>query len=65
KPKRNCLPDSSRWLQMGLSQADAARRLNVSFSVVYRLWNQFPHENSVTGRPVPGLSLLKVSSDDH
>ena len=28
-------------MEMGLSQADAARNLNVSRSVVKRLWNQF------------------------
>ncbi|GFV30742.1 hypothetical protein TNCV_741291 [Trichonephila clavipes] len=30
------------WMDgMGLSQADAARRLNVSRSVVQRLWDQY------------------------
>ncbi|GFX23854.1 hypothetical protein TNCV_1788851 [Trichonephila clavipes] len=33
---------------MGLSQADAARRLNVSRSVVHRLWNQYQTEASVS-----------------
>ncbi|GFW64359.1 uncharacterized protein TNCV_273831 [Trichonephila clavipes] len=28
------------WMEMGLSQADVARRLNVSRSVVQRLWDQ-------------------------
>ncbi|GFV88536.1 uncharacterized protein TNCV_1243491 [Trichonephila clavipes] len=31
---------------MGLSQADAARRLNVSRSVVQRLWDQYQSEDS-------------------
>ncbi|GFU68834.1 uncharacterized protein TNCV_1548181 [Trichonephila clavipes] len=38
---------------MGLSQADAARRL-VSRSVVQRLWDQYQSEDSVSRRPVPG-----------
>ncbi|GFT48808.1 HTH_Tnp_Tc3_2 domain-containing protein [Trichonephila clavipes] len=38
---------------MGLSQADAARRLNVSRSVVQRLWDQYQSEDSVSRRPVP------------
>ncbi|GFT34338.1 transposable element Tcb2 transposase [Trichonephila clavipes] len=33
---------------MGLSQADAARRLNVSRSVVQRLWDQYQSEDSVS-----------------
>ncbi|GFV66111.1 uncharacterized protein TNCV_1649231 [Trichonephila clavipes] len=39
---------------MGLSQADVARRLNVSRSVVQRLWDQYQSEDSVSRRPVPG-----------
>ncbi|GFU81058.1 retrovirus-related Pol polyprotein from transposon TNT 1-94 [Trichonephila clavipes] len=43
--ERSRLPDSLRrrvvgWMEMGLLQADAARRLNVSRSVVHCLWNQ-------------------------
>ncbi|GFU68880.1 hypothetical protein TNCV_1548641 [Trichonephila clavipes] len=34
--------------------ADAARRLNVSRSVVQRLWDQYQSEDSVSRRPVPG-----------
>ncbi|GFW84979.1 uncharacterized protein TNCV_2271281 [Trichonephila clavipes] len=41
-------------MEMGLSQADAARRLNVSRSVVQRLWDQYQSEDSVSRRPVPG-----------
>ncbi|GFY02409.1 hypothetical protein TNCV_3502901 [Trichonephila clavipes] len=40
------------WMEMGLSQADAARRLNVSRSVVQRLWDQYQSEDSVSRRPV-------------
>ncbi|GFU49746.1 uncharacterized protein TNCV_2930311 [Trichonephila clavipes] len=35
-------------MEMGLSQADAARRLNVSRSVVQRLWDQYQSEDSVS-----------------
>ncbi|GFV61022.1 transposable element Tcb2 transposase [Trichonephila clavipes] len=35
---------------MGFSQADAARRLNVSRSVVQRLWDQYQSEDSVSRR---------------
>ncbi|GFT91545.1 transposable element Tcb2 transposase [Trichonephila clavipes] len=53
------LPNSLRWravgwMEMGLSQADVARRLNVSRSVVQRLWDQYQSEDSVSRRPVPG-----------
>ncbi|GFU66409.1 uncharacterized protein TNCV_4178551 [Trichonephila clavipes] len=41
-------------MEMGLSQADAARRLNVSRSVVQRLCDQYQSEDSVSRRPVPG-----------
>ncbi|GFT36344.1 transposable element Tcb2 transposase [Trichonephila clavipes] len=51
------LPNSLRWravgwMEMGLSQADAARRLSVSRSVVQRLWDQYQSEDSVSRRPV-------------
>ncbi|GFW46245.1 uncharacterized protein TNCV_2813401 [Trichonephila clavipes] len=36
---------------MGLLQADAARRLNVSRSVVQRLWDQYQSEDFVSRRP--------------
>ncbi|GFY26018.1 uncharacterized protein TNCV_1917681 [Trichonephila clavipes] len=44
--QRRRLPNSLRWwavgwMEMGLSQADAARRLNVSRSVIQRLWDQY------------------------
>ncbi|GFU34603.1 transposable element Tcb2 transposase [Trichonephila clavipes] len=55
--ERSRLPDSLRlravgWMEMGLSQTDAARRLNVSRSVVQRLWNQYQTEASVSRRHV-------------
>ncbi|GFU80164.1 uncharacterized protein TNCV_3987731 [Trichonephila clavipes] len=37
-------------MEMGLSQADVARRLNVSRSVVQRLWDQYQSEDSVSRR---------------
>ncbi|GFV61401.1 uncharacterized protein TNCV_446171 [Trichonephila clavipes] len=47
--QRRRLPNSLRWravgwMEMGLSQANAARRLNVSRSVVQRLWDQYQSE---------------------
>ncbi|GFX77253.1 uncharacterized protein TNCV_5063861 [Trichonephila clavipes] len=42
------------WMEMRLSQADAASRLNVSHSVVQRLWNQYQSKNSVSRRHVLG-----------
>ncbi|GFX50680.1 transposable element Tc3 transposase [Trichonephila clavipes] len=57
--QRRRLPNSLRWravgwMEMGLSQAVVARRLNVSRSVVQRLWDQYQSEDSVSRRPVPG-----------
>ncbi|GFX47109.1 transposable element Tcb2 transposase [Trichonephila clavipes] len=62
--QRRRLPNSLRWravgwMEMGLSQADAARRLNVSRSVVQRLWDQYQSEDSVSRRPVPGRLRAK------
>ncbi|GFV70733.1 transposable element Tcb2 transposase [Trichonephila clavipes] len=55
--QRRRLPNSLRWravgwMEMELSQADAARRLNVSRSVVQRLWDQYQSEDSVSRRPL-------------
>ncbi|GFV86228.1 paired domain-containing protein [Trichonephila clavipes] len=55
--QRRRLPNSLRWravgwMEMGLSQADAARRLNVSRSVVQLLWDQYQSEDSVSRRLV-------------
>ncbi|GFV57947.1 transposable element Tcb2 transposase [Trichonephila clavipes] len=57
--ERSQLPDllrwkEVRWMEMGLSQADAARRLNISRSVVHYLWNQYQTEASVIRRHVLG-----------
>ncbi|GFX63520.1 HTH_Tnp_Tc3_2 domain-containing protein [Trichonephila clavipes] len=49
---------------MGLSQADAARRLNVSRSVVQRLWDQYQSEDSVSRRPVPGRPRGTTPAED-
>ncbi|GFV95935.1 HTH_Tnp_Tc3_2 domain-containing protein [Trichonephila clavipes] len=48
----------------GLSQADAARRLNVSRSVVQRLWDQYQSEDSVSRRPVPGRPRDTTPAED-
>ncbi|GFX26171.1 transposable element Tcb2 transposase [Trichonephila clavipes] len=52
------------WMEMGLSQADAARRLNVSRSVVQRLWDQYQSEDSVSRRPVPGRPRATTPAED-
>ncbi|GFS88358.1 HTH_Tnp_Tc3_2 domain-containing protein [Trichonephila clavipes] len=49
---------------MGLSQANAARRLNVSRSVVERLWDQYQSEDSVSRRPVPGRPRATAPAED-
>ncbi|GFU34928.1 HTH_Tnp_Tc3_2 domain-containing protein [Trichonephila clavipes] len=49
---------------MGLSQADAARRLNVSRSVVQRFWDQYQSEDSVSRRPVPGRPRATTPAED-
>ncbi|GFU32667.1 hypothetical protein TNCV_4709581 [Trichonephila clavipes] len=36
------------WMEMGYDGNDAARRLNVSRSVVQRLWDQYQSEDSVS-----------------
>ncbi|GFW58458.1 HTH_Tnp_Tc3_2 domain-containing protein [Trichonephila clavipes] len=68
--QRRRLPNSLRWravgwMEMGLSQADAARRLNVSRSVVKRLWDQYQSEDSVSRRPVPGRPRATTPAEDH
>ncbi|GFU22951.1 transposable element Tcb2 transposase [Trichonephila clavipes] len=49
-------------MEMGLSQADVARRLNVSRSVVQRLWDQYQSEDS--RRPVPGRPRATTPAED-
>ncbi|GFU70467.1 HTH_Tnp_Tc3_2 domain-containing protein, partial [Trichonephila clavipes] len=51
-------------MEMGLSQADATRRLNVSRSVVQRLWDQYQSEDSVSRRPVPGRPRATTPAED-
>ncbi|GFV83947.1 uncharacterized protein TNCV_1479491 [Trichonephila clavipes] len=67
--QRRRLPNSLRWravgwMEMGLSQADAARRINVSRSVVQRLWDQYQSEDSVSRRPVPGRPRATTPAED-
>ncbi|GBL82540.1 hypothetical protein AVEN_263639-1 [Araneus ventricosus] len=57
--QRSHLIDSLRgwvigWMEMGLTQFDAARRLNVSCIVVQRLRDQFHFGDSVSRRLVAG-----------
>ncbi|GBL80349.1 hypothetical protein AVEN_92259-1 [Araneus ventricosus] len=68
-PRRSCLPDSLRWrgvgwMEMRLLQADAARRLNVSRSVVQRLWDQYQSESSVSRRHVSGRPRVTTPTED-
>ncbi|GFV21045.1 transposable element Tcb2 transposase [Trichonephila clavipes] len=44
--------------------AEAARRLNVSRSVVQRLWDQYQSEDSVSRRPVPGRPRATTPAED-
>ncbi|GFW93844.1 transposable element Tcb2 transposase [Trichonephila clavipes] len=67
--ERSHLPDSLRWravgwMEMELSQADATRRLNVSRSVVHRLWNQYQTKASVSRRHVPGRPQTTTLTGD-
>ncbi|GFU92936.1 HTH_Tnp_Tc3_2 domain-containing protein [Trichonephila clavipes] len=67
--QRHRLPNSLRWravgwMEMRLSQADAARRFNVSRSVVQRLWDQYQSEDSVSRRPVPGRPRATTPAED-
>ncbi|GFT57929.1 transposable element Tcb2 transposase [Trichonephila clavipes] len=50
-------------LQYQLILVDAARRLNVSRSVVHRLWNQYRTEASVFRRHVPGQRRSTPTGD--
>ncbi|GBM79362.1 hypothetical protein AVEN_236089-1 [Araneus ventricosus] len=51
-------------MEMGLSQADAARRLNVSRSVVQRLWDHYQSEDSVSRRHVSGRPRVTTPAED-
>ncbi|GFV44399.1 uncharacterized protein TNCV_4935831 [Trichonephila clavipes] len=67
--ERSRLPDSLRWrvvgwMEIGLSQADAAGRLNVSRSVVHRLCNQYQTKASVSRRHVPGRPRATTPAGD-
>ncbi|GFW13461.1 uncharacterized protein TNCV_1209271 [Trichonephila clavipes] len=67
--ERSRLPDLLRWrvvrwMEMGLSQANAARRLNVSRSVVHHLWNRYQTEASVFRRHVLGLPRATTPAGD-
>ncbi|GBM11099.1 hypothetical protein AVEN_242985-1 [Araneus ventricosus] len=51
-------------MEMGLSQADAARRLNVSRSVLQRLWDQYQSEDSVSRRHVSSRPRVTTPAED-
>ncbi|GFY07310.1 transposable element Tcb2 transposase [Trichonephila clavipes] len=50
-------------MEVRLSQVDAARHLNVSRSVVHRLWNQYKTGASVSRRHVSGLPRTTLAGD--
>ena len=50
-------------MEMGLSQTDGARHLNVSRSIVQRLWNQFQISNVVSRRPVLGRPRVTMPAE--
>ncbi|GBL87851.1 hypothetical protein AVEN_192031-1 [Araneus ventricosus] len=63
--RRNRLPDSLRWRAVELmSQPDAARRPNVSRSVVQRLWDQYQSEDPVSRRHVSGRPRVTTPAED-
>ncbi|KFM73103.1 hypothetical protein X975_01732, partial [Stegodyphus mimosarum] len=68
--RRSRLPDllkwwAIRWLEKRMSQADAAKHLNVSRSVVRQLWNQSESKDSVSRRHVPGRLRITTPAGDH
>ncbi|GFW61853.1 uncharacterized protein TNCV_4668781 [Trichonephila clavipes] len=67
--ERSRLSDSLRWRavggrEVGLSQADAARCLNMSRSVVHRFWNQYQTEASVSRRHAPSRPRATTPAGD-
>ncbi|GBM02883.1 hypothetical protein AVEN_52055-1 [Araneus ventricosus] len=67
--RRSRLLDSLRWravgwMEMGSSQAHAARRLNVSRIVVQRLWDQYQTEDSVSRIHVSGRPRVTTPAED-
>ncbi|GBN45171.1 hypothetical protein AVEN_105868-1 [Araneus ventricosus] len=51
-------------MEMGLSQADAARYINVSRSVVQRLWDQYQSEDPVSRRHASGRPRVTTPAED-
>ncbi|GBM85104.1 hypothetical protein AVEN_135882-1 [Araneus ventricosus] len=51
-------------MEMGLSQADAARHLHVSLNVVQRLWDIFQSEDSVSRKHVSGRPRVITPAED-
>ncbi|GBN37740.1 hypothetical protein AVEN_155458-1 [Araneus ventricosus] len=50
-------------MEMGLTQADAAKSLNLCDSIVQRLWDQFQSGNSVSRKLVPGRERVTTPSE--
>lgn len=64
------LPENQRWLAIGLlqegsTQADVARQLNVSQSVISRLWNRHQQTGNVTDIHRVGCPRATTRQQDH
>ena len=51
-------------MEIGLPQVDVARPLNVSRSVVQRLWNQIQTTDSMSKRPVSGRPRITTPAEN-
>ncbi|GFV56034.1 paired domain-containing protein [Trichonephila clavipes] len=51
-------------MEMGWSQADAARRLKICLVVLFKLWDQYQSDDSVSRRPVPGRPRATTPAED-
>lgn len=52
------------WREKGLSQADVARSLNVSHSVIQRLWDQYQSQDSECKKHVLSWTRIATPTDD-
>ncbi|GFW83148.1 HTH_Tnp_Tc3_2 domain-containing protein [Trichonephila clavipes] len=68
--RRRFLPDSLRRagtvgrMEMGLSEADPSRNLNVSLSVCKRLWNQYQSEDFISRKHIPSQTQSTKPAED-
>ena len=52
------------WLQDGAVQQNVAQRLNVSQSIIGRLWIRFLDINNITNRPCSGRPRSTTQRED-